>query len=98
MDDGGLVDEGRLVHPDAVEGVDYDVDTLTEVWIATNTEDRRFVELAQRGASDPAYVPGPYATIEDDVNDFISWYIKRLANHFGGGRSHLGLVAGAAGQ
>ena len=85
-----------LVHPDAVEGVDYDIPTLTEVWIATNTEDRRFVELAQQGATDPAYVPGPYATIEDDVNDFISWYIKRLTNHFGGGRDHLGLVPQAA--
>lgn len=85
-----------LVHPDAVEGVDYDVKTLTEVWEATNTEDRRFVELAQRGATDPAYVPGPYATIEDDVDAFINWYVKRLASHFGGGRDHLGLVAQAA--
>ena len=87
-----------LVHPDAVEKVDYDVETLTEVWIATNSEDRHFVELAQRGATDPAYVPGPYGTIEDDVDAFANWYIQRLRSHFGGRQSHLGLVAGGVGQ
>ena len=38
-----------LVHKDAVEGVDYDVDELTKVWIATNDQDRQIVEENQRG-------------------------------------------------
>jgi glycine betaine catabolism A len=33
-----------LVHRDAVEGVDYDLDTLTHVWTQTNDQDRRIVE------------------------------------------------------
>ena len=32
-----------LVHKDAVEGVDYDRDELTRVWLATNDQDRRVV-------------------------------------------------------
>jgi len=31
------------VHRDAVEGVDYDVNELTQVWLATNEQDRRIV-------------------------------------------------------
>ncbi len=38
-----------LVHKDAVEGVDYDLKRLTEVWIATNDEDREIVETNQQG-------------------------------------------------
>ncbi|MEM8841126.1 MAG: aromatic ring-hydroxylating dioxygenase subunit alpha, partial [Pseudomonadota bacterium] len=52
-----------LVHKDAVEGVDYDVKRLTEVWIATNDEDRRVVEDNQKGINSPAYEPGPYSPV-----------------------------------
>jgi len=38
-----------LVHKDAVEGVDYDLKTLTEVWLNTNDEDRQVVEENQKG-------------------------------------------------
>jgi Rieske 2Fe-2S family protein len=37
--DKTLVRTKWLVHQDAVEGVDYDLKKLTEVWIATNTQD-----------------------------------------------------------
>ncbi|WP_234357117.1 SRPBCC family protein [Streptomyces sp. NBRC 110028] len=67
-----------LVHPDAEEGVDYDPDTLLAVWMATNEQDARLVARAQRGVSSPAYVPGPYAPTEYQVEAFCSWYIARL--------------------
>ncbi|MFE9382706.1 SRPBCC family protein [Streptomyces sp. NPDC007025] len=67
-----------LVHPEAQEGVDYDPDTLQRVWRATNEQDARLVALAQRGVSDPAYRPGPYAPTEYQVEAFCSWYIARL--------------------
>ncbi|EFL26614.1 Rieske family iron-sulfur cluster-binding protein [Streptomyces himastatinicus ATCC 53653] len=67
-----------LVHPDAEEGVDYDRDTLLKVWTATNEQDARLVARAQRGVSSPAYVPGPYAPTEYQVEAFCSWYIARL--------------------
>ena len=64
-----------LVHKDAVEGVDYDLQKLTEVWLATNDEDRRVVEENQRGILSPAYQPGPYSpTQEAGVIHLIDWY------------------------
>ncbi|AEM84137.1 aromatic ring-hydroxylating oxygenase subunit alpha [Streptomyces violaceusniger] len=70
-----------LVHADAVEGADYDLDTLTKVWKATNDQDAVFVARAQRGVSSPAYLPGPYSPTEYQVEAFINWYITRLKAH-----------------
>lgn len=67
-----------LVHEDAVEGVDYEIDSLTRVWQITNDQDRRFIELAQRGAESPAYEPGPYVPSEYMVAMFTNWYIDRV--------------------
>lgn len=68
-----------LVNKDAVEGVDYDLKRLTEVWIATNDEDRQIVEDNQTGINSPAYVPGPYSPImEDGVDQFVDWYVKTM--------------------
>ena len=39
-------------------GVDYNIENLTRVWVATNDEDRQVVEENQRGINSPAYVPG----------------------------------------
>jgi Rieske 2Fe-2S family protein len=64
-----------LVHKDAVEGVDYDLNRLTEVWMHTNDEDRLVVEENQKGILSPAYEPGPYSTIQEEgVIQFIDWY------------------------
>ena len=64
-----------LVHKDAVEGIDYDLQRLTEVWLATNDEDRTIVEATQDGVASPAYTPGPYSPgQESGVTQFIDWY------------------------
>jgi Rieske 2Fe-2S family protein len=68
-----------LVHADAVEGEDYDVDSLTAVWRTTNDQDRSLVAGTQKGVANPAYVPGPYSEVEEDVNAFVSWYVARIA-------------------
>lgn len=68
-----------LVHKDAVEGVDYDLKRLTEVWISTNDEDREVVETNQRGICSPAYAPGPYSPDwESGVVQFVDWYASWL--------------------
>ncbi|WP_428515331.1 aromatic ring-hydroxylating oxygenase subunit alpha [Roseovarius sp.] len=68
-----------LVHKDAVEGVDYDVTRLSEVWLATNDEDRRVVEDNQLGILSPAYEPGPYSPIhENGVMGFVDWYCNTM--------------------
>jgi len=58
------VDRSRLVaewfvHEDAVEGVDYDVQRLIEVFHVTNLEDVAFVEQNYQGSTSLRYVPGP---------------------------------------
>ncbi len=68
-----------LVHADAVEGVDYDVDKLTHVWQETNDQDSVFTARAQVGVSSPAYEPGPYMPSESQVDAFVGWYIARIA-------------------
>lgn len=76
-----------LVHMDAVEGVDYDLKTLTEVWLATNDEDRMLVEQNQRGINSPAYEPGPYAPADENgVVQFVEWYCTLMQQRLGGDR------------
>jgi len=68
-----------LVHRDAIEGVDYDVQDLTRVWLATNEQDRRIVQENQIGMNSPAYEPGPFSDVnEDGVSQFLDWYSSRM--------------------
>jgi len=68
-----------LVHRDAVEGVDYDVKGLTEVWLATNEQDQRIVRENQIGMNCPDYQPGPLSPVtEGGVRQFVDWYCHRL--------------------
>ena len=68
-----------LVHKDAQEGVDYDLKRLTEVWVATNDEDRVVVENNQQGILSPAYRPGPYSSMQESgVIQFVDWYVDTL--------------------
>jgi Rieske 2Fe-2S family protein len=74
-----LVRTKWLVAKDAEEGRDYDIDTLTEVWRATNDQDRALVERAAAGVRSSAYEPGPYSPVtETMVEKFTAWYIARL--------------------
>ncbi len=66
-----------LVHKDAVEGVDYDLQNLIHVWTLTNDEDRRIVEENAFGINSPAYQPGPYSELhEGGVIQFVEWYAR----------------------
>jgi len=68
-----------LVHKDAREGVDYDPRRLTEVWLATNEEDRRVCQENQLGINSPAYAPAAYSPVQEaGVMQFTSWYRNHL--------------------
>ncbi len=68
-----------LVHKDAVEGRDYDIKKVTEVWQATNRQDGTLVEYTHRGSSGSAYRPGPYSPFTEGlVEKCTNWYIQRL--------------------
>ncbi len=64
-----------LVNKEAVEGRDYDIKRLTEVWKATNEQDKVLAENNQLGVNSSAYQPGPYCKkVEFGVINFIQWY------------------------
>jgi Rieske 2Fe-2S family protein len=70
-----LVTGRWIVHEDAVEGVDYDLRRLTEVWDATDIQDCALAENNQRGVNSLAYTPGPYSQVTEDlVLRLTNWY------------------------
>lgn len=74
-----LVTTKWLVHKDAQEGIDYDLEHLTRVWLATNEQDRKLVEGTQAGVTSPAYEPGPYSELaENGVCQFDDWYCETM--------------------
>ncbi|HVS75893.1 MAG TPA: aromatic ring-hydroxylating dioxygenase subunit alpha [Steroidobacteraceae bacterium] len=74
-----------IVHEDAVEGADYDLARLIEVWNATNDQDRALAENNQRGVESLAYLPGPYSqTSEQLVLRFSDWYCGAVERYLRG--------------
>ena len=74
-----------LVHREAVAGVDYDLDELTRVWLATNDQDRHIVQENQIGMNAPVYEPGPYSEVtENGVRQFVDWYSRILQGRLRG--------------
>ena len=71
-----------LVHEDAVEGVDYDLDTLTHLWTQTNLQDKEFAENNQLGVNSPGYTPGPYSPAAESLTlRFVDWYCAKAATY-----------------
>lgn len=67
-----------LVHKDAVEGVDYTVDDLAQLWTRTNLQDRALVENNQAGVDSPGYRPGPYSPEAEALAlRFVDWYCAK---------------------
>lgn len=83
-----------LVHKDAVEGKDYDLERMTRVWLATNAQDRKLAEDNQRGINSSAYEPGPYSPLtEFGVQDFIDWYTGAMKTRVGEANKRMRVVA-----
>lgn len=74
-----------LVHQDAVEGKDYDVDNVTWLWDVTTVQDGDITMDNQKGVNSTRYQPGPYSKREYGTADFVAWYLWRL-NSEGEGR------------
>ncbi len=89
-----LVTTKWLVHKDAVEGVDYNLDELTHVWIQTNDQDRQIVEENAVGIRSPAYQPGPYSVEhEGGVMQFLEWYTNTITPRLRSETAKLSRVA-----
>ena len=67
-----------LVREDAKEGVDYDVDRLTQFWRLTSEQDWKLCEDNQKGVNSSKYRPGAYGPTESGVEHFVQWYTKQL--------------------
>jgi Rieske 2Fe-2S family protein len=72
------VDLTWLVDGKAIEGVDYELERLTEFWKITGEQDFQLCENNQRGIKSDFYAPGPLATSEEDLVGFHKWYIEKL--------------------
>ncbi len=74
-----------LVHKDAVEGVDYQLDNLIELWNTTNLQDKELAENNQSGVDSYGYTPGPYSEdAEALVIRFVDWYCEKAKAYLGG--------------
>jgi len=78
-----LVDLTWLVNGSAQEGVDYDVERLTEFWKITGEQDWHLCENNQKGINSIKYEPGPLAAAEADVVNFHQWYMQKMKDFKG---------------
>jgi len=69
-----------LVHADAVEGKDYELDTLLPFWGLTSEQDWDLCARNQAGVNSPAFTPGPYSTRREyNVIRYTEWYLHEVA-------------------
>ncbi len=75
-----LVQVQWLVHEDAVEGRDYDLDRLLPFWQLTSEQDWALCERNQAGINSSAFTPGPYSTKREyNVIRYTEWYLHEIA-------------------
>lgn len=73
-----IVDLTWLVHENAEDGKDYDLERLTEFWKITGEQDWILSENNQKGILSEKYTPGPLSESEIDVMKFGEWYINNM--------------------
>ena len=67
-----------LVHKDAEEGKDYNIEEMKWMWDVTTIADKRIIEDNQKGVLSKKYVPGPLSKMERGLEKFKSWYLRHL--------------------
>jgi Rieske 2Fe-2S family protein len=70
-----------LVNADAVEGRDYQLESLLPFWQLTSEQDWRLCERVQRGVVSSSYEPGPLSRHKEyNVESFTRWYLHQLSS------------------
>lgn len=77
-----ILDLSWLVDKEAIEGIDYTIERLTEFWKITGEQDWQLCENSYCGIESSRYQPGPYAPGEADVVRYVDWYIERMKEGF----------------
>lgn len=68
-----------LVHEDAVEGHDYQLQDIMPFWQLTSEQDWELCVQAQKGVNSSRYLPGPLSTYKEyNVDAFLRWYLHQL--------------------
>ncbi len=67
-----------LVHPDAVEGRDYDPDNVKALWHVTIQEDIWITDNNHAGIRSDAYRSGRYSGAETGPAGFVKWYMSEV--------------------
>jgi Rieske 2Fe-2S family protein len=68
-----------LVDGGAVEGKDYDLETLTPFWGLTSEQDWDLCARNQAGVSSSAFTPGPYSSQKEyNVIRYVDWYLHQI--------------------
>ena len=67
-----------LFPPNTSKQQEFTPDQAFEFWDLTNRQDWEVCELAQKGMSDPTYLPGPYSPLESVVAAFDRNYLLEL--------------------
>lgn len=68
-----------MVHKDAVEGREYELDKLTWLWDVTTKDDERIIRNNQEGVDSMRYRPGPLSEMELGISAFLRWYAHQIA-------------------
>ena len=69
-----------LVHEDAIEGKDYNLNNLIWMWDQTTIADKKIIENNQTGVMSKKYIPGPLSEMELALKKLKKWYLKHLKN------------------
>ena len=60
------------------EGKDYNLEEMKWMWDVTTIADKRIIENNQKGVLSKKYEPGPLSEMENALESFKNWYLKRL--------------------
>jgi Rieske 2Fe-2S family protein len=73
------VDVTFQVRDGARAGIDYEIDDVAAVWVATSEQDWELCEKTAAGVGSSGYRPGPLSPVtENSVIDFHAWWAQRL--------------------
>jgi Rieske 2Fe-2S family protein len=68
-----------IVHKDAVEGKDYQVEKMLPFWKLTSEQDWKLCEENQIGITSSKYRPGPFSPLKEaGLEKYIQWYLNKL--------------------
>jgi len=68
-----------FVSGDAIEGQDYDLETLIWLWHVTILDDEKIIIDNKKGVDSHFYRPGKLSNMEAMEQHFLDWYIKSIS-------------------